>query len=252
MKRTSHPGRLLGMLLVFYGLEGNSSATTTFDVEVIPGVTQFATAIVAVDSTISNRDMLGMRVEAFFSTPTGELVIPSHWSSSAGGHVSRGDGTLIGFQLTLSGSTIGEPWILRNDSHPDSQAVLKGIRIDGFGHPVARTVFDLTFGGAIGTAGSGTGRDFYADLDLGFPLHVVATYRDQVAVLGDAPLGDLYRALELDLGDGLSSGLPLYFFLDTDNVRGPIPVDPPGAAPEPGTLLLVGAGVAALHRRRRL
>ncbi len=98
------------------------------------------------------------------------------------------------------------------------------------------------------TPGSQSGTPF-AYWGMDDPFDTVATYSDAVALPGRTPVGDLYRTLTVVFG-GDVTGTTVAFISDTDTASTALtPV------PEPGTLALVGTGLAAAgwagRRRRR-
>ena len=61
-------------------------------------------------------------------------------------------------------------------------------------------MFDTSFGGSTGTAGSSFGRDF-GGFDP-YSGNITATYSNAVALNGAAPVGDLYTNFLLSFGNG--------------------------------------------------
>ena len=79
-------------------------------------------------------------------------------------------------------------------------------------------VFDRTIDGTEKTPGSGQGKDFSTTHGGTSQFPTLATYRDQVALVGEAPQGDLYRTLDIDfIVDFDLSPLGLLFGADRDH-----------------------------------
>jgi len=240
--------------VILFGLQTPASAVPlVVNIVEDPGIPQDVNALTGFTTTGS--DMAGMIVTAFFQN---EEEIMAVWMAGAPGNgfattsvVSTKDPLLtLSFSLTQTGDTFTQPWSLRNltTRTGGTEMGLTRLVIDGI---AGETVFDLTNGGAEGTPGSSFGHDFSGSYI--FPLSADAVYLDEVRVGGAPAGGDIYGSLDIRLsGSGLVplafGDEVLVFVADTDSVG----LFPPGQAPEPGsTLLLLGAGLIALYRRRR-
>ena len=118
------------------------------------------------------------------------------------------------------------------------------------------TIFDITFGGAFGTAGSFRGTTFLVTFGLG-SLDVVGTYRDEIKLTAAAAaVGDLWRELDINFDavaggtGGLASGTTLKFVADTDNTE--LAGDIVAVIPEPSSIaLLITGGLFLVGYRQR-
>lgn len=114
-------------------------------------------------------------------------------------------------------------------------------------------MFDTTFGGQFGTDGSALGRDFTVT-GGGTGLDITATYINAVALTNAAPVGDLFRLLDIDFftrGIAFGAGRTLTFQADTDNLLfagdiRPIPL------PTTAGLGAIGLCLISAASRRRL
>lgn len=133
-----------------------------------------------------------------------------------------------------------------------------------------RTVFDvngdetLTENSALGIPLRFAGVDPWTDSP--YAATATATYRNAVALVGAAPLGDVFEQVDLLFGGAspLAGGSSIAFDLDTDSIGEGATLDPQGGAgggggpattvPEPATVALVGGGLLLLggvRARRR-
>jgi hypothetical protein len=177
-----------------------------------------------------------MQVTAFFTDGSSESVT---W---VGGFFGSGSATGTGWSLMESGDTDTSSWFLTNST----RLGLTRLLLDG---GPGKTVFDRTFGGMIGTPGTSIGRDFVVTSG-GVGTTILATYEDQVAVIPNPPVGDIFRYLDVVFQNagGLASGQVLGFGADTDSTVDVL--TPLAVIPEPGSLLLFGVAVLSLAGHR--
>ena len=189
------------------------------------GITGFAT---------DGDGMVGMQVTAFFEGGTSQTVSWQATSTIAG--VAQG----TGWSLSESGDTFGGDWVLTNVS----AAPITGFLIDG---GPGRTVFDIN-PGSPSTANSASGQPF-TRVGGSTGRDIAVVYSDALGVGGNAPVGDLYRKMDVKFnapGGPIQPGSQsLVFETDTDNATTDI-------VPEPSAVLLAfGAlGVLSLRGRR--
>jgi hypothetical protein len=177
--------------------------------------------------------MAGMTVQAYFAGGGSETAT---WQSTG---IGSGEATPTGNEWSLaeSGDTFYNYWTLTNTS----ASPISEIRIDPF---PGYTVFDTTFNGQNGTTNSEYGWTFSVNSSSPSNFDITATYLDAVALDGTAPVGDLYRYLDIVFNNGIYLGEDGYlqFGADTDNVSfGNI-----NPTPLPGTFLLLGSGLLGL------
>ncbi len=222
---------LVGVLGVL--LSHGAARAGTLDVSFVPGALNLTTALTGF-STLGDM-MDGMSVTAFFEVGGPETVF---WADTGAG---AGAALGTGWSLSQTGDTFVSPWTLANATGTG----LLGLLIDA---GVGDTVFDVDFAPFPGTDGSADGNTFELTAG-GDPYDIDVTYSDRVALIGDPPVGDLWRRLRIVFdGAALRSGDSISYLADTDNLSlaGDI-----REVPEPGTIALLGFGVAFVARRRR-
>jgi hypothetical protein len=202
--------------------------TVTQDLGTTQGTLGIATSVT------TGATMGGMNVTAFFNNGTLQTV---PW---VGAGLGNGGASGTGWSLSQSGDTDFAPWSLINNTGLG----LTRLVIDG---GPGKTIFDRTFGGMEGTPGTSLGQDFQVTSGQQSTDNILAIYHDQVAVVPNPPVGDIFRSLDINFQNtgGFASGRTLGFLADTDStvdVLFPLP----GIIPEPGSLLLFGVATLGL------
>jgi PEP-CTERM motif len=195
-------------------------------------------------STLGN-NMFGMTVTGKFSDGQ---TFSGAWKDLGGG--LTGVDFAGRFRLTIGATdnTFNMPWTLTVFGTSNQ---LTTLTLSGATGPV---IFDRTFGGVEGTPTSANGTDFQlAAPDVN---NILATYINSVQMVGSSgPVGDLFETLQIAFRTpfvGSAAGKSLSFYQDVDNVILGGLLSP---VPEPATVLMTAAGLAALAlaaRRRQI
>lgn len=164
------------------------------------------------------------------------------WVAGAG---SSGSASGTGWSLSLDGDTFSAPWVLANTG----LTTILSFTINGLD---GNTSFDIV-ATPEASPGSANGKQFES-ANASNATQITgadATYRNTLSV-GGIFYGDEYVQLDVAFrGTGLTTGNTFSFVADTDNARADLGGITP--APEPASMALLGAGLAALgyYRRRR-
>jgi hypothetical protein len=223
---------LLSLLLLALVLPLTShSATVNYD----SGTVYNTTALTGFQTYGNMMD--GMSVTAYF---VGGGSSQQFWADTT---ALSGGVTGTGWSLSQSGDTFGGDWTFSNTGTAISRLVMDGVSGD--------TIFDIDWQPYPGTDGSANGWTF----DTNYTGNLTATYRNILALTGNAPVGDLYTMLDLNFGpNGFSGGNSslatnfttgnmMTFKADTDSAATAGDIKP---VPEPITLLLLGLGLVGI------
>ncbi len=234
-----HAKTVLGMGIALSAavMNVNTAAAATY-ISNDPGTTWTANGI---DEHTMGNEMKGMLVTALFTDGSSQTAA---WKAGLplAGHASGSKWSLSEWGDTFSYLFVDGIWNLENKSGKN----IRSLTLDG---APGNTVFDRTHP-SIGTPGSSLGKDFHAiSSPSGVNLNV--TYRDAVALVGESPVGDLYRVLDIEFSgsSGLRSGKCFSFYADTDNACGLTPAIPLPAAAWTGLSMLGGLGILGRVRK---
>jgi len=202
------------VLVLVFGLAGKANADT-LEVLFDPGVLNETTELSGSGTT--GGMMGGMEMTLWFTDGTSETLLWQKISNSAGAAYGNG------WEITQSLDTGAHPFRFLNYSGLGITRLL----IDA---APGNTVFDTEW--EFDTPGSGSGGDFYIQPYYLQGLDVVATYRDEVALVDQEPMGDIFRFLDVQFTNpgGFPDGKLIYFYADTDNIEYAGDIDP---VPEP-------------------
>lgn len=236
-----------------------AARAATFTYINVPGAEQDITSV-AFDGFAGLFE--GARATVFFSDGASDSALFSFSSSgldeSAIAHVANS--FLVG--VFSSGTVVSSPSFQVTNLGPSGSRSVSGFRIDGLGDGAGHAAFDrgigLTDTTTPSTPDSSGGRDLFSDL-TNFPLsqsggEITVTYSNPLALNGAAPVGDLYRTIEVQFaltGAFVASGLPPGFSFSTFNFTADVDAVTYAAVPEPTTALLMACGLAALAGRRK-
>ena len=172
-------------------------------------------------------EMDGMAVTAYFLDGGSQTLSWADIDSDSGGVAG------VGWSLRADGDTFSSSaWTLT------SVLAIDRIFIDA---GVGNTVFDINWSGE-GSPGSASGRTF----TTGAAFDINATYSGIVSIGGAAPVGDLWRYLDIDFVQNFSGRM--IFGADTDNMKYAGDITP---VPEPAGLALMGLGLLGLLASKR-
>jgi len=213
-----------------------------------------------IESLAHDYDMYGMQVKVADGNGNLNTYVWGDLGATGSGVTLKDGGT-----LSLDGDSFGNPVYDTNGNFLHVDSWILNTVSDSIGYIIidalsGNAVFDVwnpeTVNGTkiYGTPGSDWGIEFGYNLDnygvLSDVANITVTYSNLVGVGHDPvdpvdPVGDLYGQLKIEFGAG--GFLPtnyLSFQADTDSVA---PV------PEPGTMLLLGLGLAGLigYNRKR-
>jgi len=196
--------------------------------------------VAAIQPTLTGATMAGALVTV--GQATSSLTETVGWvptgPGSGGAH-----GTLLGWHLSLTGDTEGNPLILNGRGTNG----IDWIEIDLMPKRQVGVFDDVE--PSPGTPGSLRGTDPWTGIDsanshssLGWDIDV--TYKDAVTLIGSVPQKDVYRRMRIDFTRSFIGDDRLVFLADSDGIR-PIP--------EPASCLLLAMGglVAGCCLRRR-
>lgn len=157
---------------------------------------------------------------------------------------TAGSCTTALFTLSLDGDTFSSPWqfAITSVGGPVTSLFFDGVGA-GAGTRTSGIVFDRTFGGLAGTAGTSTGVDANGTTTGADGL---ATYQDLLTIASVATAGDVYGRVNIDFGRvGITAA---NWVMDTDSVG------LSNGVPEPSTWAMLGSALIGLgllrHRRK--
>ncbi len=184
----------------------------------------------------NGNSMTGMLVTVNFSGGGSETVA---WNAGGSGTGAVGSGWSLGLTDFTVNTFYQTQWLFDVDGRNE----VTGFTIDALaGNTVFDAVYDMS---DTGTPGSELGHAVDLDtfgrtweVDTAYDGDVFVTYSGEVH-LNSTWYGDLYQTLTIDFGQGVfGANDVLAFYADTDNLRDPVP--------EPGTIILFGAGLMLL------